>query len=327
MTGRVPTAVFSVMMTAIVVLLAPPLSAQTADGPEAAVHDLLDALEADSLDDLDGLVCEERQAAIRDTFDVAADLPDGVDTETIAGAVDLFITDRTVELIEETGERAEVRIGGRLRALVDAALVRRLAELSLGAFGTQVGSGQIDELVDQLTADLQAGSPIADDVTVTREGSAWLVCDDIAVGQGAAAPSDAGEGMCVYLTVSELNAIDEERGGAGFDGYARSSWDEETGLCTYDEGEDGIGSVKLGRFDYPFEEVLAALTGTDEMVAGRPAYLSGNDLFVQLVDGILYVNAPAKGMPDGQVDYLTMPAGVAELVLSRIDDRFSITEP
>ena len=126
--------------------------------------------------------------------------------------------------------------------------------------------------------------------------------------------------MCVFLTVSELKAIDEERGGPGFDSYARSSWDGETGLCTYDKGEGGIGSVQLGRFDSPFEGVVTALPGgTGETVAGRPAHLSGNDLFVALEGGVLYVNAPAKGTPDGEVDYLAMPAGVAELILSRID--------
>jgi hypothetical protein len=92
-------------------------------------------------------------------------------------------------------------------------------------------------------------------------------------------------------------------------------------LCTYDEGEDGFLSVKVGRFETGFEETLAALNrGSDEVVAGRRARLSDNDLFVELSDGILYVNAPAQGTPDGEVDYLIVPASVAELVLSRIDD-------
>jgi|GEM_PF-4457150 len=319
MRGRVCAALAAVLMTTVVVLPAP-FSAQAADSPLGAVHDLLDAIEEERLDDLDGLVCEERQAAIRDRFDVTAGLPAGIDLETIAGAIDLLITGRTVELIEQTGERAEVRVGGRVSALVDAALVRELAELWLGVLGAEVEPEQIDDLADQFTEQLETGSPIADDVTVTREGPTWLVCDDIVVGQEAVAEGDAGGGMCAYMTIAELNAIDEERGGAGFDSYARSSWDEETGLCTYDEGEGGFGSIELGRFESPFEEFLAALTtGTDVMVDGRRAYLAGNDLFVELEDGILYVNAPAKGMPDGEIDYLAMPTGVAELVLSRID--------
>ena len=55
------------------------------------------------------------------------------------------------------------------------------------------------------------------------------------------------------------------------------------------------------------------------MVAGRQAYLTGNDLFLELEAGMLYVTAPAKGMPEGEVDYLAMPVGAAALVLSRID--------
>ena len=80
---------------------------------------------------------------------------------------------------------------------------------------------------------------------------------------GQEAASDRGtreEGMCAYMTLSELNAIDEERGDAGFGSYARSSWDEETALCTYDKGEGGgSGRSRLGRFDSPFEGVQAAL--------------------------------------------------------------------
>jgi hypothetical protein len=77
----------------------------------------------------------------------------------------------------------------------------------------------------------------------------------------------------------------------------------------------------VGRFDFPFEDIAAALpSGVEKTVAGRRAYLADNDLFVELSDGLLYVRAPAKGMPDGEIDYLAMPAGVAELVLSQIDD-------
>jgi hypothetical protein len=122
------------------------------------------------------------------------------------------------------------------------------------------------------------------------------------------------------MSVEELNAIDEERGGAGFGSYTRASWDEGAGLCTYDEGESEIGSVKVGRFENSWEQVLEALVGgSDEMIDGRRARLNGNDLFVEIADGFLYVNAPAKSTPEGEIDYLTMPAGVAELVLSRID--------
>ena len=51
---------------------------------------------------------------------------------------------------------------------------------------------QIDELMEQLTEQLETGSPIVDDVTVTREGSMWLVCDDITIGEEAATQGDAG---------------------------------------------------------------------------------------------------------------------------------------
>ena len=287
-------------MMAMVALMVP-TTAWAADSPEGAVDRLLDAIEAESVDDLDGLVCAEQQAAIRDRFDAAAGLPPGVDPDMIAGSIDLVISGRSVEVIEQTDERAEVRVGGQLRALVDEALVRRLAELSLEALGAEVEPEQIDELTDQLATELMTGSPVADDVTVTLEGSTWLVCDDILVGREAAASGDLGEGMCAYMSVEELNAIDEERGGAGFGSYTRASWDEETALCTYDEGESGIGSVRLGRFESTFEQVLEALGGgSDEMVDGRRARLNGNDLFVEIADGFLYVNAPAKSTPDGE---------------------------
>jgi hypothetical protein len=299
------------------------LSAATvwaADRPEGAVHDLLDAVEEERFDDLGGLVCEEQRAVVRDRFDISAALPEGVDPGTLASALDLIITDRTVELIEASGTQAEVHVGGRLRVVLDPALVRELAERSLAAFGTEIGPEQIDELTAQLIEQLWTGSSIDDDVTVAQVGATWLVCDDIAVGGAAGTATESTEGMCASMTVAELNSIDEERGGAGFASYARSTWDQTSGLCTYDEGEDGIGSVQLGRLEYPFGQLATALPGgTEETVAGRRAYLSGNDLFVELEDGVLYVHGPAKSTPDGAIDYLMMPAGVAELVLSRID--------
>lgn len=318
-----PVAARRALVTALSLLLClqgAPAGVLASDGPETAVLDLLEAVADERVDELDGLVCDAYRAAIQERFDVASGLPHGIDPAQLAGAIDVFITDRSVELISGTGERAEVRVSGRIGAIVDTAFLRDVMEASLGLFGS-VDPGQLDELARQLAEQLRSGSTFSDDVSVVREGPAWLVCDDILVGAGAAAQDDTAEGLCLYMAVAELNAIDEQHGGARFESYSRRTWDEASGLCTYDAGEGSIGSVAVGRFDFPFQDIAAARPGgVEATVAGRRAYLADNDLFVALGEGLLYVQAPAKGMPDGEVDYLAMPAAVAELVLPRIDD-------
>jgi hypothetical protein len=170
----------SCLVLALSLVAAPAALAQ--DAPEQALTDLMAAIEAKGSADLAAYFCPEHadQAAAFDVASLAARLP-GIDPSTILDAIILDTEITALEVVNQSDSEAVVRFEGSIATGMDVEKLGPFAEAFLGATGEEVTPELVEELINQLTADMTPTViDIADEVTVTpNETGTWVVCDEL----------------------------------------------------------------------------------------------------------------------------------------------------
>ena len=284
-----------------------------ADSPEAAVNQLLDAVEGGNYDAIDTLVCEAERSAVRAMLDPG-------EAVGMEGARDLLrfeVQDRAVEVTSEDGAEATVRITGTMSMNVAEGDVEAIALALLEADMGELSEEDIDLMLPFMEMALTQSMPMDEELTVIEENGEWLVCgglgeapDETDYGFEASVSS---EGICALATPEELSAL----GPLEYD----SSSGFET-ICTYSTTDYDLyhtASVSL-EFEQDAEFVASAYGADQELqVGGARAWAPGPDgfntsLVVQAGLDLLIVSVwPGDDSPEG-LDWLTQATAVAELL-------------
>jgi hypothetical protein len=291
--------------------------AAAADNPEAAVNELMDAVEAGDFSALDGLVCEAERDAVRAMLDPGEQMGFG------GGELPLTfqIEDRSVEIVAEDGDEATAQLGGTLSMDVDEDeiedLVRSLLEADMGG---EVSDEDFEMMLPFVEMAFSQSLPMDEEVTLVREDGEWVVCG----GLGEVPQDDFGleeanlssEGVCGLATPEELTAV-------GLLEYDTSSGFELTS-CTYSTSDwEAYHSATVSVGLDTDAEYNASAYGADQEieVAGARAFASdgGNvPLFVQVGPDMLSVSAwPPEPLPEGY-DGLAQSVAIAELFVPRM---------
>lgn len=286
-----------------------------ADSPEAAVNELLDAVSTGDLTRAESLVCEAERGAVREMFDIGAQL--GLDAgDPSMQALTVAIDDRSTELLEQVDDAATVRVTGTLTVDVDEdqirELVRTMLESEQGPDDPPISDEDLEFMVPLISSAFSSGQPFDEEVTVVLEGSEWLVCGGL--GEAAEDPDEfpaavSFEGLCGLVTIDQLSSL-------GVLEYDSSQGFETT--CTYSlSSYESYHSITVSLSEgYGLEDLRQAF-GSDEdtSVAGKAAFRSGEQLFVEVDDDVLQVAVYPGEEPLPDFDVLTYASQIAELFI------------
>ena len=311
------------LLTASVLLLGSPgAPVVAADDPEAAVAALFEAVAARSLADLDGLVCEGQQDAVRDAFGDAA-----LGIDLMAQTFDsmaVSIDETAVVLLHADDTTASARVTGTLGIDVDdeqlREFVREIIEAGAGPDDPPISADDIGQMVPLAADALGLHQPIDTEVSLVLEGDGWVVCGgfDSGVqgndGRNGADPIVSSDGLCALATPTELSQL------------SSLEYDSSTGyneFCTYSQSDwDGYHASTIGIiFDSTLDEWRDAFVPDGELeIAGTAAFSSGSDVFAQAGADVLQVQVSLPEMAPGDVDAATQAVRISELFLPRVGD-------
>ena len=157
--------------------------AMAQDGPEAAVEDLLAAMEAKDFEALPSFFCEEHsdQLGTLDPEAMSEGLPPGMDINML---FDAFIIDTEVistEVVSQSEDEAVVRLEGSMSMDVNADALVPFIEALLEASGMDVTEESVTMFTDLMMSEFQAETTdILEEITlVPGETRPWLICSEL----------------------------------------------------------------------------------------------------------------------------------------------------
>ncbi len=320
----------SLLMAVTLTLVAGSVAAPTAaaDSPEAAVNQLLDAVEGGDYEAIDTLVCEAERSAVRAMLDPGEAMGMAEARELLTFSV----ADRVVEVLSEDGDEATVRFSGTMSMNV-AGDIEEVALSLLEADMGEMSQEDIDLMLPFLEMALTQTVPVDEELTVVREDSEWVVCgglgepvgEDIGLDDGFSNVSSTG--LCGLVAPEELTSV----GPLQYDNS--SGW--ELTQCTYstDDFEMYHSATVTVELDTDAAYAATAYGADQELeVAGGPAFTSSAQfnapLIVQVGPDMLNVTVwPPDPQPEGY-DGLAQSVAIAELFAPRVaESRADLIEP
>lgn len=297
-----------------------------ADTPETAVNELLDAVGSGDLTGLEALVCEAERGAVRELFDIGAQL--GLPAaDSATQPLTYGISDRSTELLDQADDAATVRVTGTLTVDVDEEqlrdLVRAMLEADQGPDDPPVSGEDLDFMLPLISSAFSSGQPIDEEVTLVLEDGGWLVCGGL--GESSEDPDEfpaqvSFDGLCGLVTVDQMSSLGvlEYDSSQGFETTCTYS------LSSYEEYHSATISLNEG---YSIED-FAGVFGADEAtsVAGNDAFRSSEQLLVQVGDDVLQVALYLGEEPRPDVDALAHASQVAELFIPVVGE-LQLEEP
>lgn len=314
-------------VTLIASAMATPVAA--AESPEAAVNQLLDAVEAGDYEAVDTLVCEAERSAVSQMLDPG----EAMGMDEARELLTFAIADRDVEVLAEDGDEATVRFSGTMSMDIGGDDMEEVAMALLEADMGELSQEDIDLMLPFLEMALTQSMPVDEELTIVREDGEWVVCgglgepvaDDL---DDFSAPSNVSStGLCGLVAPEELT-------GVGTLQYDNSSGWEPT-QCTYstDDFEMYHSATVTVELDTDAAYAAAAYGADQELeVAGAPAFTSSAQvnaaLIVQVGPDMLNVAVwPPQPPPDGY-DGLAQSVAIAELFAPRVaESRADLIEP
>lgn len=154
-------------------------STNTGD-PVAAVRSMVSLIEAKQFDQLQNVVCADKQDEVANAFNpgaaLASGLP-GVDPGSILQAMSVKFNNLQATEQSRNGNTATVNVKSDLVMSVDQAKMRDVMRQILSAQGQTVPDQQLDAMIAAFSS--SGNQSIDESVEVVNEGGKWLVCDDI----------------------------------------------------------------------------------------------------------------------------------------------------
>ena len=293
---------------------APAASVMTAaETPAAAVDAVLDAVMAHDWDALAPLVCADHRDEVTATLDPRRALAgDGVDAGPLLASLTVTIEGRGVTPLATSGDRATVEVAGVLHLLPDDAAARAWVRDRLLASGQPADDATVDRFLGWFTASLASGTDLAGTVEVIREDGAWLLCDTLGGGQGAASTDAPLGSLCDVATLDELAAAT---------GLALVRATATATGCQWDtDPAAGPATIRVIRGVGDLATIQDLWNGgRAETVGGRPAWATPYGTWVDLGGEVLAI------LPwlDGTVgvaggDPVTVALAVGALVVPRL---------
>ncbi|MFN8621500.1 MAG: hypothetical protein U0869_12220 [Chloroflexota bacterium] len=169
----------------------------SATDPVATVNTLLDAIPAKDFTGIADLVCAQYKDEVSKALDLGSQisgqlssLGPGIDPTAFINGLSFTIDGRDVTLVSNDGTNAVVHLAAQLSVAVDENAAKDLVKQMLVAAGQEPLDAMVDAIVPQLTAQMSTPQPMDQDVTVTLENGAWLVCQSLSpTAEGSPAPS------------------------------------------------------------------------------------------------------------------------------------------
>ncbi len=292
-----------------------------ADGPTAAVDELIDAVEAGDFDAVDALVCEAERASVREMLDPAEAM--GYDATALMAAITFQVEDRAVELVSEEGDEATVRLTGSMAMDLGGADPEQLArDLLADSLGEDLSDEDIETWLPLVSMSFTQSVPIDQEVTVVIENDTWLVCGGLGQpsdGSNVIEPSVSQEGLCGLVGPEELNGLGDVQ-------YDSSSGFADS--CTYSTSDHDTYHYATVSVDFGTDAgYLVQAYGADQEleVAGATAWATtaddyGTNLITQVGDDVLMVSVALPEDAPADLDWLTQAIGVTELFMPLMDE-------
>jgi hypothetical protein len=287
---------------------APVLASAT---PEAAVLDMVAALDAGRYSAIPGLTCSAKdEEAVRrlDLSMVLAEVP--AEVRAAAGrTLDVRADGMVAEVIEEEGADALVHLTGSLWVSLDRKALRRILMGSItpdGILDRSLYRAVAATRIEGRIAALQPVTTLDVEVAVTREGGEWRVCDDLGWGLEPIDPAD----VCTLISPRELSLL--------------APWPMETATpseaaCHYStsDGSGDASAVDLWVDEGSLDLVRSAHPdGIGFEVAGYPGLAVEDTAWLDLGGRALVVKVTAIGA--GDLDATLLARTIAEVIATRI---------
>lgn len=177
-------AVAGSMALSLSLVAAPAVMAQ--DGPEATIQGFMDAVAAKDFDALPSFFCEAEagQAAQFDMGSLAAEMPEGMDVQSLLDAFVFDISLDSLEVVSESETEAVVHVVGSMAMDIDPEPLVPFIEAVIEMSGMEADEATIDMFMGLMMSEFEAeAEDIDDDVTlVPGEAMAWLICSDLEFG-------------------------------------------------------------------------------------------------------------------------------------------------
>jgi hypothetical protein len=288
-----------------------PGPASAADTPDGAVSALLGALDSGRFASVDGLVCARKRTDAERRLELAqvvTDLPPSTRAAALR-SIDVRVSHALVQVVEEDGADAVVRVIASIAAQLDERALRRAltnASAPTDLIDAAIWQALLDQRVVDRMARLPASAQLDEELTVTREGGDWRVCDDLGWGLELLDPSD----VCGLLSPRELSLI------AGVDFATTATSDDGCEYAT-PRGSADPSSVRLWLEDGDLELVEQAFPdGRTVTVAGFDGYVAHGSVRIDLGGRVLVIQPALLGAGGGDPEDVAL--SLAEVVVPRI---------
>lgn len=153
--------------------------------PTLVVKELFQAMEDKEFERIPAFACATQKDQVRQIFDFGAIMSEALgdadaDPQAILDIMALRVSDLQVEERSKDGQRAVVRVKGRLELTVDPEKFRELVEHLLQERGVMDLS---DDLINQYAEPVlqqfeEFRMDLDDDLRVVKEGGAWVICGE-----------------------------------------------------------------------------------------------------------------------------------------------------
>jgi len=294
-----------------------------ADSPEAAVNEFFDLVQSGDFTDLESVVCASDVPTVREAFDIGASL--GLEGDAAAGVFSREVRDRSVDLLDEQGDQARLRVAATVSMQVPddqvEGLVRAMLSADQGPDDPPPSDDDVQMMVGVMGSALNQTLPLDAEVTAVRESGEWLVCGGLIEPPDEPdpgfEPSVSTDGACALASPDELTALgplayDSSMGFESFCSFSSSDFSNYHQL-----------SIEIG-LDRSAEN-LAGAYGADQVVSvdGYQALASGPDSFARILivqvgpDTVTISVSEPETPPDG-FEWLDHATAVAELVIPRL---------
>ena len=153
--------------------------------PVGAVNLLVNTMVAKQWDKIPAQLCSAKRDELAPKYDITKALsavPSRVDIGSILQSMTLGVKDLAVTQKSVSGDSAVVTVKGTLTTSLPDDKLREYVKAILAAGGQTPTDAQVDQFVVVAKDQFTKGRPIAADVDVVKEGSAWLVCGDFTAG-------------------------------------------------------------------------------------------------------------------------------------------------
>ncbi len=146
--------------------------------PTAAVKNFVKAMEKLDVKEASKYMCAAHKGDVPDLEENFAEFAElGLDPQEILDAFEIKMTDMKYEEKSKDGDKAVVKVTGKMAYDIDADAMRSVFEKMLEEMGLPASDEMLDGMMEEMMGDIGAESPIDGDVNLVKEDGDWLVCD------------------------------------------------------------------------------------------------------------------------------------------------------